>query len=347
MRRVETLIILLALGFYAWFLHRFGARDVWQYVQLVGWGLAGTIALEAVSRVFNTLGWRATIENYPRNLHFGELFVSRIAGEAIDYVTPSGQLGGQFVMAMMVRRKLAMAVGLATVVVASLAEALGQIGFISGALLTSLPFEAELHHLLWPVLGGFAIAVAFAGGFLYIQLKRPFSMLWKAAAKLDIGYMADPEMKAAADEADGILIDFYSRHRGRLVLSCLCYLVAWSMGPVEIFILLSLLHQPVSWMVVLLIEAMGLLIERATFLIPGKLVSQEGGKALILTILGYPAGLGFAIGFLRRIKEMTWVAFGLLGLIGHRMTVGRASRADQGVSRDVIEMQRAQGGRSL
>jgi hypothetical protein len=100
-------------------------------------------------------------------------------------------------------------------------------------------------------------------------------------------------------------------------------------------------------MVVLLIEAMGLLIERATFLIPGKLVSQEGGKALILTILGYPAGLGFAIGFLRRIKEMTWVAFGLLGLIGHRMTVGRASRADQGVSRDVIEMQRAQGGRSL
>lgn len=347
MRRAETLIILLALGFYGWFLHRFGARDVWHYVQMVGWGLAVTIALEAVSRIFNTIGWRATIENYPRDLHFGELFVARIAGEAIDYVTPSGQLGGQFVMAMMVRRKLAMAVGLATVVVASLAEALGQIGFISAALLTSLPFEAELHHLFWPVVGGFAIAVGLAGAFLYIQLKRPFALLWKAAAKLDVKYLADPEVKAGADEADGILIDFYARHRGRLVLSCLCYLVAWSMGPVEIFILLTLLHQPVSWAIVLLIEAMGLLIERATFLIPGKLVSQEGGKALILSILGYPAGLGFAIGFLRRIKEMTWVAFGLLGLIGHRMLTGGAFSTGAAAQKNVIEMQGAQGGQSL
>jgi uncharacterized membrane protein YbhN (UPF0104 family) len=347
MRRVETLIILLALVFYGWFLHRFGARDVWHYVQMVGWGLAVTIALEAVARICNTLGWRATIENYPRNLHFGELFVARIAGEAIDYVTPSGQLGGQFVMAMMVRRKLTMAVGLATVVVASLAEAFGQIGFISAALLTSLPFEAELHHLLWPVVGGFAIAVGLAGAFLYVQLKRPFALLWKAAAKLDVKYLSDPEVKAAADEADAILIDFYARHRGRLVLSCLCYLVAWSMGPVEIYILLTLLHQPASWMIVLLIEAMGLLIERATFLIPGKLVSQEGGKALILSILGYPAGLGFAIGFLRRIKEMTWVAFGLLGLIGHRMLTGRAFNTGAAAQKNVIEMQGAQGGQSL
>ena len=92
---------------------------------------------------------------------------------------------------------------------------------------------------------------------------------------------------------------------------------------------------------------MGLLIERATFLIPGKLVSQEGGKALILSILGYPAGLGFAIGFLRRIKEMTWVAFGLLGLIGHRMLTGRAFSTGAAAQKNVIEMQGAQGGQSL
>jgi uncharacterized membrane protein YbhN (UPF0104 family) len=346
MRRIETLIIVLALGFYAWFLHRFGARDVWHYVQMVGWGLAVTIALEAVSRLANTLGWRITIEKCPPKLHFGEMFVARIAGEAIDYVTPSGQLGGQFVMAMMVRRKLAMAVGLATVVVASLAELIGQIGFMSGALLIALPSEAEVHHLLWPVLGGLAIAIGLAAGFFYAQMKQPFSLLWKAAAKLQVGYLANPEVKAAAGEADAILIDFYANHRGRLIGSCLCYLVAWSMGPLEIFILLKFLHQPATWMVVLLIEAVGLLIERATFLIPGKLVSQEGGKALIFSLLGYPADLGFAIGFLRRIKEMAWVAFGLIGLIAHRMVTGRDYRTAN--ARDnVIEMQGAQGGQSL
>ena len=51
-----------------------------------------------------------------------------------------------------------------------------------------------------------------------------------------------------------------------------------------------MLHVHASWMAALVTEAMGLLIERATFLIPAKLVSQEGGKALILSLLGYSAG---------------------------------------------------------
>ena len=167
MRRFQTLILLLALCFYVWFLRRFGLGTVLSYVRLAGWGLALTIAFEAVARVANTLGWRVTIMDYPRKLGFGELFVARISGEAIDYVTPSAQLGGQFVMAIMVRRKLAMAFGLATVIVASLAEALGQIGFISGALMTALPFEARLHHLFWPMMGGLAIAIGLAAGIIF------------------------------------------------------------------------------------------------------------------------------------------------------------------------------------
>ncbi len=347
MRRLQTLILLLALCFYVWFLHRFGLSTVLSYIRLAGWGLALTIALEAIARVANTLGWRVTIMDYPRDLGFGELFVARISGEAIDYVTPSAQLGGQFVMAIIVRRKLAMAVGLATVIVASLAEAVGQIGFISGALMTALPFEARLHHLLWPMMGGLAIAIGLAAAFFVVQMKHPFSLLWKAAAKLHVGHLGDPEVKAAADEADALLVDFYRRHRGRFALSCLCYLFAWSMGPVEIYILLTLTHQPPTIVTVVLVEALGLLIERATFLIPAKLVSQEGGKALILSLLGYPAGVGFAIGVLRRIKEMVWVFFGLSALAAHRMFTERAGAEPARPTRNVIEVPRAHGGQSL
>jgi len=247
----------------------------------------------------------------------------------------------------MVRRKLAMAFGLATVIVASLAEALGQIGFISGALMTALPFEARLHHLFWPMMGGLAIAIGLAAAFFVVQMKHPFALLWKAAAKLNVGHLGDPEVKAAADEADALLVDFYSRHRGRLALSCLCYLFAWSMGPVEIYILLTLLHQPATIVTVLLVEALGLLIERATFLIPAKLVSQEGGKALILSLLGYPAGVGFAVGVLRRIKEMTWVLIGLAALAAHRMFNERAGTAAASPAHHVIEVPSAHGGQTL
>lgn len=350
MRRVETILIVLAVGFYFWFLSHFGTREVLGYVRLAGWGLAVTIALEAVSRIMNTLGWRVTIADYPRSLGLGELFAARIAGEAIDYVTPSAQLGGQFVMALMVRRKLRMPLGLATVVVASLAEAIGQIMFVVAALLISIQMIPAAHRLVWPIAGGLAIAIALALGFFYVQTKRPFSYLWRAAAKFDFADVSRYDIKESADEADSILLEFYARHRVRLILSCLCYFVAWSMGPVEIFILLKLLHQAATVRVALLVEGVGLLIERATFLIPAKLVSQEGGKALILALIGYPAGVGFAIGFLRRIKEMVWVLFGLVSLMLHRLIVEGANGAEHALSArgaKVLEMQKAQGEQTL
>src|SRR5579872_520073 len=137
MRRLETIIVVLAIGFYVWFLGHFGVRQVLGYVRLAGWGLLLTVSLEAFARAANTLGWLATIGPYDA-LPFSKLFAARIAGEAIDYVTPSAQLGGQFVMAMMVRRSLPMAKGLGTVVVAALCEMIGQIAFISLALLMSI-----------------------------------------------------------------------------------------------------------------------------------------------------------------------------------------------------------------
>jgi uncharacterized membrane protein YbhN (UPF0104 family) len=346
MRRIETSIVLLALGFYVWFLHRFGWADVLHYVRVAGWGLLLTVALEAVARLANTLGWRVTIENCPRALGFGELFAARIAGEAVDYVTPSAQLGGQFVMAMMVRHKLPMAAGLVTVVVAALAEMLGQVGFITGGMLTVLPFEARFHHLLWPALGGLALAIALTAGFFYVQIKRPFSHLWRAAAHFDLSRIANDEMRDAAAEADTLLLDFHARHRLRLAASCLCYLAAWSLGPLEIYILLLLLHEPATWQIAVLVEVFGQLIERVTFMIPAKLVSQEGGKALVMVMLGYPADVGFAVGLLRRFKEMVWVFFGLSSLTLHRLVVERADRETGGSPR-VLKISSAPGEQSL
>ncbi len=346
MRRVETILIVLSLAFYVWFLGHFGPSQILSYLKLAGWGLALTIALEAVARFVNALGWRVTIYDYPASLGLGRLFLARIAGEAVDYVTPSAQIGGQFVMAMMVRERLRMPFALATVVIAALAEVVGQILFITSALLISLRMIPAGARLFWPIIGGLVIALSLAAGFFFVQRKRPFSYLWRMVARFDIGGVQRDEIEASADEADALLIDFYSNHRARFFLAALCYFIAWSLGPVEICLLLYLLHQPGSFKVALLVEGVGLLLERATFLIPAKLVSQEGGKALILAMLGYPAGVGFAIGFLRRVKEMVWVLLGLLSLMLHRIFVERGREAAVVVkapAAEVFKVQSAQG----
>jgi uncharacterized membrane protein YbhN (UPF0104 family) len=323
MRRLETIFIVIGVLFYGWLVHRLGLRLVYAHLRQVGWGLGVTIGMEALARIANTLGWRAAIENCPRQLTLSKLFAARIAGEAIDYTTPSAQLGGQIVMALMVRRELPIAAGLATVVIATFAEAVGQIGFICCALLLSIRLAASFKALFWPMIAGLGVSIGLAGGLFYLQKKRPFFHLWKAAAKLDLPALATIEVGKASQEADEMLIDFYQRNRLRLLISCLCYLFAWSLGPVEIYLLLGFLGQKATVEVALLTEALGLLIERATFMIPAKLVSQEGGKALILGMLGYPPGIGFTVGLLRRIKELVWVLFGLSSLGVYRLGEAR------------------------
>src|SRR5579863_511222 len=105
MRRLETVLIAIAVIFYVWFVAHFGVANLWHYVALAGWGLALTVSLETIARIANTFGWRVVIADYPRSLSFHELFFARIGGEANDYITPSAQLGGQFVMALTVRDK--------------------------------------------------------------------------------------------------------------------------------------------------------------------------------------------------------------------------------------------------
>jgi hypothetical protein len=329
MRRLETIFIVVGIAFYGWLIHSIGLHSVLANLTRVGWGIGITIALEGLARIANTLGWRAAIEDCPRGLTFFRLFAARIAGEAIDYTTPSAQLGGQVVMALMVRDELPIAAGLATVVIATFAEAIGQIGFICGALLLSIRLASSLHDVFWPIVGGIGITIALAAGLFYVQKKRPFFHLWKAAAKLDLPALATVEIGEVSQQADAMLIDFYQRNRLRLALSCLCYLFAWSLGPVEIYLLLGFLGQKATVEVALLTEALGLLIERATFMVPAKLVSQEGGKALILGMLGYAPGIGFTVGLLRRIKELVWVLVGLSSLGLYRLGESGAQIARQ------------------
>jgi|SRR6516165_757983 uncharacterized membrane protein YbhN (UPF0104 family) len=324
MKRLESFMIVLALSFYVWFLKHFGFKQIIDYVWAAGWGLLLTISLESVARVANTIGWRATLCHGQRDLSFFQMLAARIAGEAIDYVTPSAQLGGDFLMATMVRHKLSMPHGLASVVLAELAQSIGQIIFLIVALLLSLRLEFRLGDISWLVLFGLIVTVGLPIAFLLVQLRRPFSHLWRAADRLGLTFMREAQSRLAAAQADALLLDFYAHRRVYLLVSSAWFLVGWAMGPVELYILLKLLHQSAPWQAVLLIEAVGMLIERVTFVIPAKLVSQEGGKALILAMLGYPAGVGFAIGFLRRIKELVWVMFGLAVLTAHRFITERA-----------------------
>src|SRR5262249_45067302 len=62
----------------------------------VGWGMILVLGQEMVAHVFNALGWRfAFAPSRGGALPLPELLKLRIAGDAVNYLTPSGTLAGE------------------------------------------------------------------------------------------------------------------------------------------------------------------------------------------------------------------------------------------------------------
>ena len=67
------------------------ARDL----STIGWGLAVVVLIEGLSVVFNTAGWALAFPHGERRVGAGRLLGLRLAGDGVNYLTPSATVGGE------------------------------------------------------------------------------------------------------------------------------------------------------------------------------------------------------------------------------------------------------------
>jgi len=114
------------------------------------------------------------------------------------------------------------------------------------------------------------------------------------------------------DRVDRSLAEFYLQQPRRLALSIFYHFMAWLLGAVEGWMILWFLGTPVSLVTATVIEAFGTGIRFATFLIPGSLGALEGGYAATFAALGLGGTMGVTFSLVRRLREIVWIAVGLI-----------------------------------
>jgi hypothetical protein len=120
------------------------------------------------------------------------------------------------------------------------------------------------------------------------------------------------EGHAGFGRVDRALAEFYLRRPGRLTLSIALHFVAWLLGALETWMILRFLGTPVSLVTATVIEAFGTGIRFATFMIPGSLGALEGGYAATFGALGLGGTMGVSFSLVRRLREIVWIAVGLV-----------------------------------
>jgi len=316
MRGLKGALLLLGLALLGLILWRVGPGAVLTALWPVGWGVPVLILAYLPVWVLDTLGWKFAFPAGSPRVPLLRLFGIRLTGEAFNVLTPTLEVGGEAVKSFLLMREGVPTVqALASVVVAKTSLAVAEVLFLLGGLgvavqVFALPTSVQRGMGLTLLLGGAGVGV-----FLFLQRRGLFGAVARLSRRLGLARRFWREQASAVAALDETLRAYYARP-GRGALSVGFHLLGWLVGVTEVALILWYLNLPVTAASALALEAGHQLIRAATFFIPAKLGAQEGGSLILFSALGFPAALGVAVSLLRRVREIAWVALGLLLLAG-------------------------------
>jgi putative membrane protein len=317
----ERVFLISGVILFVFLLHELGVRTVVMNLRLVGWGIAPIVLQEILAYTANTFGWRAAFSSPRPQIPFARLLAARIAGDAVNYLTPTATLGGEFVRTRYLNGEAESTSLVASVAVAKLSQTIGQITFVVVGLvfvLDDTPLPAAVRRGL---LAGLAGLIALTVVLIVGQRRGMFAPMLRFAHRLGLPERA-PALARRLQRLDEEIARFHGDANGALLLSSASFCIGWALGVLEIYLILWFLGVPVSVHRALTIEVLSVAIDGILFFVPAKVGTQEGGKVLIFTILGLDPGKGLALGIVRRIRELTWALIGMLILSRRQLLSG-------------------------
>jgi uncharacterized protein (TIRG00374 family) len=270
-----------------------------------------------------TLGWRLTLGQYAGAVSFGHLLAIRSAGEVVNMTTPTAYIGGEPLKAYLLRpHGVPLVDGLASVVIAKTTMTLAQVLFIllgiglsfwivpQGVAVAGSDGSAHV-----PVVAAlFSVGLLLFGAMLFVAVQRRglfatlLGLLRRCRVRLPFLESREETLRAL----DRTIIEFYNRARRPFLFSTGACFLGWLAEALEVYAILYYLGPPVDALTSISLGAFAVLIKGGTFFIPGSVGAQEGGNLLLLMAFGYSDLMGITFAIVRRVRELVWIAIGLV-----------------------------------
>ena len=283
---LETTVLVAGLLLLGVTLHKIGLAGLLRDFSVIGWGLAVILLVESGSVLLNTWGWSFGFPSGERPVVPWRLVAMRLAGDGVNYLTPSATVGGELVRIRLLGGHGASSLAWASVSVAKVGQSLAQAVFVFLGLAVVLPRLTGLAPWIG-VVGGAAGAVVASGGFVWLTGRGFWRTLAGLADRLGLGRRLPALWSASGRDFDRAL------------------------GRLEILLILYWVGAPVDWRTALAVETGSVLIDGILFFVPAKVGTQEGGKVFLFATLGLDPARGLTVGVVRRIRELAYAGLGL------------------------------------
>lgn len=305
----------LGLGIFAFILYHTDLSEVWRHVTRLGWlGLAVIVGVSCVWFVVDTVNWTLTLRSARPNARwFCRLWPVHVTGEALNHVTPFASVGGEPMKAMLVNQRYGIGYreGTTSLILLHVVNVCAEIPFlllgIACALATGvLPATVEIMMAVGGVLIVVLVTVLW-----FVQHYRFVSRIGRWLSRAWFGVAALRVVRHVR-AIEGRLMEFYLGRPRRFFAACALQFGNWSMGAVEIYLVLHFLGAPIPFVHALVIESVVVLVRTALFFIPSNIGAQEGTFLIVCGAITGSPELGVAVALIRRFRELFWISAGLV-----------------------------------
>lgn len=311
MKRLPLLFLLIGLFCFFWLVHSISVSVLLTNLKLIGWGVLLVIIVELLGDIVTTRGWWLTLAPDARCVPFPTLYGMRLAGAAVNAVTPTAMIGGEVLKALLLRRYVPVADSFASVIAAKVSLLLGHLLFVLVGIVAFFRQLALPPSVKQSLIAVFVLALLGGLWLCYAQRNGLFARIFAAADRWGISSTVLAGVRVQAATIDAKLADLYISRGRDFALSVFFHFLAQGLGAVQIFLILSWLAVPTDFLTCVAVETLSLLIDGLMFFVPGQVGVQEGGKVVIFSALGFTAAIGFTVGVALRLNQ---IAVSLLGL---------------------------------
>jgi glycosyltransferase 2 family protein len=315
--RAKVFLSILGILLLALLVREVGSAELLARLIALGWAAPLSLLPFCLIAWFDGWAWAYTLPA-PRAARRSilRLTLIRLAGEAVNNLTPTASVGGEPLKAFMLRRDgIDLSSGTVSIVVAKTALTVGQI------LLTLLGIMLTLERFDWIQNGDFLFAglcaagAAFVALLIHLQQRQLFSRLAAIPGRLGWHGPRTDRFQRLAPEIDTQLGSFYRSRGGDFSRATFLHFIGWMLGTVEVKTLAALVHYDLSWRDAFIIDSIAQPLSLGAALIPGALGVREAGGVAIFSFLGLDESAGLAVWLLIRFRETVFSLIGLLFMI--------------------------------
>ena len=319
-RRVQLLLFAAGAVALTILILRADPQQLLRDVRQAGWAVPAIVAVYGVVYLLNTIAWRLTMIEEPR-LSFPRAYAINVAAFAMNYMTPFASIGGEPFKIVAASQWMGARNATASVLNFRLVHMQAHLlVFLTGVALAFVLLPSGA--IATPLLVVMAVILLILTGILFAVhregvVERLFDFLERLPLINRLTKRLEPR-RAALVEVDRQLIAFHKSSPTRYYGSLAFEYGARVFSMLEFFFIARAVGHPVSFGTAFLIGGFSSLVVNLFFFMPFNVGSKEGGLYVIFAALGLPARLGVAAAVISRIRELVWIAIGLLLVLGTR-----------------------------